>query len=175
MRTVPSLLALSALLLAAGCGSGGTAAPASLSAPAAAAGSDLVTNEQRTMALISCMEEAGWDPEFDPRDQSMSMEFPTEQEAQAEADRVACETDLGLDTPVELDDEQLSALYAQEVASAECLRAEGVDVPEAPSEEVWRGSRTSESAWDPYMALSQRGEEEYYRLLEACPREPGTT
>lgn len=172
MRTVSSLLVMSVLMLTAACGSGGTVAPNSEAAEAPAGAPELVTTEQRTMALIACMEDAGWDPEYDPRDQSMSIEVPEAQGNQLEVDREACTARLGLDEPVRLDDEQLSALYVHEVAAAECLRAEGLDVPEAPSEEVWRGSRTSESAWDPYAALTGLGETEYYRLLEACPREP---
>jgi len=70
--------------------------------------------------------------------------------------------------------EVIERQYQQVLELAECLRQQGYDIPQAPSEETWIDSWPT-GPWSPYNALAlptgQAGQDEWDRLNVACPQQ----
>lgn len=140
-------------------------------------GSELAmgTMEERTLALIECMEGKGWDPIYDDRDlPSMTfLDVPRDQEDRLTADQAACQEELGLSEPApDFTDAQLADIYRFEVETAECLRKLGVDIPDPPSEQAFKDRYTTRDPWTAYGFVNQVGEERWYYLNQECPQIP---
>jgi hypothetical protein len=148
-----------------GC-SGGDPAPVPPTSTGAADGG--------TQALVDCMRERGWDATFDESDGSMLVtDVPDAQSEQYARDNLECQAQAGIDAdPAALTDDQLHELYQHEVATAECLRGEGVDVPEPSSEQAFHDAYASGSAFSAYAAVGNVSEDEWNRLNAACPQLP---
>lgn len=161
-----------ALLLVAACGGeslGGGSAGERLSPRQVA--------EQEVRALIACMEGRGWNPIYNDDDGLPSLEFidvPQEQGARMDADMAACRGELGLNEPPgEFSDGQLTEFYEHELATAECLRNLGVDVPEAPSEQVFKDRYSAGDPWGAYEYVGQVNREMWIRYNQECPQSAG--
>ncbi len=170
MRTgfSPLRWALGVLVVASavtGC-SGGDPGPA----PAPTGGGE----QDSTTALVACMQDRGWDARYDESDGSMVVQdVPEEQQDQYLLDSEDCQAETGFGAdPADLTDEQLEELYAHEVATAQCLRDEGVDVPEPSSEQAFKDAYASGSAFSAYAAVGDVPQEEWDRLNSACPQLP---
>jgi len=126
-------------------------------------------------AVAQCLQESGWGVDFDESDGSYGVKdgIPEAQAGQYEADRVACEEKFPQEQGPALEDwtaEQWSELYAREQQTAECLRNEGYDVPEIPSEQTYIDRYKNGDPWLAYAFLPVVGESEWKRLNDACPQ-----
>lgn len=155
---------LAALIALSGCGEGADGASAQAS-----------NGPERSMrTVVTCMEERGWNATYDESDGSMEVEgVPDSQRAQNKADHDECMAAAGMDAPPPpLDDDQLAQLYAHELETAECLRGFGVDVAEAPSEQVFEDTYNSGGAWSAYASVGQVDEKAWQQYERACPQLP---
>lgn len=160
------LVALGGVLLS-GC------SPAQSSAPIDYAPGELSGTEQDFAAkMAACLKESGWEVEVHP-DNSYSIELQEEQSDAYDAADKACSESLGYDEEHEpLSDAQMKRLYEGFVSLAGCLRAEGHEVRDIPSEQAF----LDDAVFDPYGELRdpQRSDalsdDEYYALLEICPQ-----
>ena len=121
--------------------------------------------------VVDCLQERGWDVVLEA--DGWSMEGATAEQADAyERDQRECQELSGAnDIPVPpLTDERLEELYAYEVELAECLRAEGYDIPEAPSEQAFVELYTTEDAWYAYRFVTPTSEDAWKALQVSCPQ-----
>lgn len=133
-----------------------------------------VTERAQMQAMTACMQERGWDAEFDPIDNGMVVRgVPDEQREQSMADNDECGAEVGLRTTgPPLSEAQLSELYAHQLATADCLRGLGLTVPPAPSEEVFIATYGSSDGWYPYEATSGSSRSESLEYNAKCPQSP---
>ncbi|MFB8188269.1 hypothetical protein ACFC14_03025 [Microbacterium sp. NPDC055988] len=168
---VTAIIAASALLL------GGCAG----SAPephATAESVDLGIDPEFGSTMAACMVDRGWDADV-TGDGGVLSDVPEGQEEPYDADLAECEKENGLDTIAPaLTEPELRLLYLMELDTAECIRVQGLDPGNPPSEQTFVDSALADgNAWDPYAEVyttsnSQVTEDEYFALLEKCPR-PG--
>ncbi len=96
-------------------------------------------------------------------------QIPPEQNQLAQAVYWACYAGLAVPNPVPFNDEQWAEIYAYELALADCLRARGYAVPEAPS--LDRFVETEGRIWGVYIQITAYGPE-WDELVRACPPAP---
>lgn len=120
--------------------------------------------------MVACLNAAGWEVSLEPGSTGFEANVPDEQTNRFQASIEACQTSLaGQSSPVsQWTDAQWRDAYAAQLATAGCLRDEGVQIPEAPSLEVFRESFESDP-WLPY-AFVNVDQSRYAELLEACPQ-----
>lgn len=147
--------------------------PAQSSAPIDYAPGELSGQDQDfATKMAACLKESGWEVEVQP-DNSYSIQLQEGQSDAYNAADAACAESLGLDNePEALTDAQMKRLYAGFVALAGCLRDEGHEVRDIPSEQ----SFLDDAVFDPYGELRDPrrsdalSDDEYYELLQVCPR-----
>jgi len=125
-------------------------------------------------SMAECLQAAGWAVTGRP-DGGLAADFPEVQGSAYEEDRAACEHSLGYDVPPpELTDDQIRALYAKTLQTADCLEREGYEPGEPPSEQEYIDQTHGLGGWDPYGAIYYPGgpvtEQKYFELLAICPR-----
>lgn len=129
------------------------------------------TDQNFAANLAGCMKDAGWDVEVHA-DNSMSAEYPDEQDDAYTAALDSCKAEFGYDVPPpELTTEQLKTLYQANMALAGCLREQGHQINDIPSEQAFIDGS---GVFDPYGELQNPGgsaltEDEYAKLIKICP------
>lgn len=93
---------------------------------------------------------------------------PAEQSDLLNAYLIACRAGLYLPEATRTP-EQWAELYAYKLAVADCLRAEGHNISEPPSLEVFV---ESDGMWSPFSDLLELGFGEWGRLEKFCPQYP---
>lgn len=122
-------------------------------------------------AVVTCLQERGWDVTLEV--DGWSSTGITDAQADAYGrDQDECTEESGLnDIPVApLTPERLAEIYAHEVESAECLRAEGYEIPETPSEQSFSELYTTEKAWYAYRFVEEPSQEKWSALQVTCPQ-----
>lgn len=175
MRKAPALVAAltaGSLLAIAGC------AQASPEPLPTAESVDLGVDPEFGTVMASCMVERGWDAVV-TGDGGIVSDIPDGQDESYDTDLAECEEKNGFDSIAPaLTEPELRLLYLMELDTAACLRGEGLDPGIAPSEQSFvEAALVDGNAWDPYATVyttsnSQVTEDEYFALLEKCPR-PG--
>lgn len=139
---------------------------------------DLGIDPEFGSIIAACMVTLGWDATV-TGDGGVSSDIPEGQDESYDSDLAKCQAENGFDTPApSLTEPELRRLYLMELDTAECLREEGLDPGDPPSEQSFVDAALVDgNAWDPYTAVyttsnSQVTEEEYFALLAKCPR-PG--
>lgn len=155
------------LLALCGCAAGGpTAEPAAASGPSS-------TGDRYRAELLACLEEAGWDAEFDT-DGAVTVPggIPQAQFPEYEEAVVTCSAPMeaGLLQLSEFTSEQWSKLYGLERDTAECLRTLGVDVPPIPSEQAFIEQYKSVPPWTSYGFVGSVDPGTWSTLNEKCPQ-----
>jgi hypothetical protein len=142
------------------------------SAPATSATAGMTEDEIYATSLVDCLAEAGWDVEYDPRDNSITQEGSAAQADAYDAAYEECAAPLrGEVQPLsDLSDEQWRSLYAQEVNTAECLRGLDLDVPEIPALQTFVDRYQTDDPWHAYGFAGSPSQSDWYRYLEECPQ-----
>ncbi|WP_460946135.1 hypothetical protein [Okibacterium endophyticum] len=122
--------------------------------------------------MAACLKESGWEVEVRP-DNSYTIQLQEEQSDAYDAAVEACSESLGYEEePEPLTDAQMKRLYAGLVSLAGCLRDEGHEVRDVPSEQAF----LDDAVFDPYGELRDPkradalSDDDYYDLLQICPR-----
>jgi hypothetical protein len=121
--------------------------------------------------IVDCLRERGWDVNLEV--DGWSMEGVSEQQSDAYSrDQGECQDLSGLNdiSVPPLTDDRLKDIYAYEVELADCLRSEGYDIPEAPSEQAFMDRYTTEDAWFAYKFVEPTSEERWTALQTSCPQ-----
>lgn len=145
MRARGALLVLISLSALTGCGAGAEDDDQSKSVP-------VMTTEEAQQILVACLHERGWtEAEYDPADGGVFVELPAEQADLYRADREECREANPYATP-EFTLERAKTYYDGLVATAECVRGLGYEVPDIPSEEVSVAGLVDDGdpQWDPF-------------------------
>lgn len=119
--------------------------------------------------MTECLRDKGWAVEAKP-DGAVVATYPAEQDEAYMADNETCKHQYGFDaTHPPVTEAELRSMYKDALATVDCLREQGYDPGEVPSEQVF----VDRGGWDPYYNVHAPGkisDEEYYRLLKLCPR-----
>jgi len=127
---------------------------------------------EETEAIVGCLQERGLAVQVDPDSFPPGIEFDNRivSEEQFEPAYEACIeelTEAGLLRPTISGPEQLAQLYEDFLTAAECIEAEGYEVPDPPSLEVFVD--TNGAAWNPFDAVPpEKGLEELTRIDAKC-------
>ena len=123
--------------------------------------------------MAACLKKAGWDVVVGT-DGSISPVggVPVSQSGAYDEEVAACEEPLSSDiTPLEdLTTSQWADLYHQESETAECLRAQGVDVPAIPSQATFEDRYKGDDPWTSYRFVGAVDESTWNALNSACPQ-----
>jgi hypothetical protein len=119
---------------------------------------------EATERFAECMTERGWIVTVDPVDGGVSAEFSSDQEDAYSADTDACYESTGANQARELTQDDYAKGYAMMLESLECLRNEGVDLPDAPSYQAYVDLK---GMYTPYRDMPDG---RYEELLTACPQ-----
>lgn len=129
------------------------------------------TEQDFATKMAACLKESGWEVEVHP-DNSFGITLQEDQEAAYDAAKSACSESLGFaDAPEPLTDAQMKRLYAGLVSLAGCLRDQGYEVQNIPSEQAF----LDDAVFDPYGEIRDPNrsdapsDDEYYALIQACP------
>lgn len=139
---------------------------------------DLGINPEFGSIMASCLVGLGWDAE-ETGDGGITSDIPEGQEDAYNADLASCQEENGFDKLApKLTEPELRLVYLMELDTADCIRDEGFDPGNPPSEQSFvDAALVNGNVWDPYEAVygasnAQVTEEEYFALLQTCPR-PG--
>lgn len=126
--------------------------------------------DERILAMVDCLTEAGWEVDYDELTRSYGNHFAEGQIEPFTAAQAECRA--GLDEPenVPFSDQQLSEIYEYELWLAQCLRGEGLSIPEAPTEQVFAERYVGTDPWFAWRFVEVGSEGVYRELLEACPQ-----
>lgn len=164
--------ALLGLLILVGCSSepSADAEPSSSSAPVAE--QDMASSQySESHELAACVNEKGWDVTVDERDGGIAFEGTEAQMDQYQQDMEACMSESEDEVAFEdFTTEQWDEYYQAETDRAACLRDEGVNVPEIPSQQAFIDSFQGDEPWTAYSFVGEVSEDDWYRLNEACPQ-----
>ena len=133
-----------------------------------------------------CLQADGWDVTIDYRRglEGYETSVSTDQEDALTTAEAECQSKFPAreQTPMEeWGDEEWQDAYDSELTTAECLRNEGYEVPEAPSLETYREglmsppesgevpTTSASSPWSAYRDINV-GKSEWERLNMACPQ-----
>jgi hypothetical protein len=116
--------------------------------------------------MEACLNEAGYDVKvYD--DGSVGISLPNDQMPELDAASSGCSQRFGYDAVSTLTDEQMPDLYAETVATVECLEEHGYPVPDVPSEQAFIDGT-------PFMAYGEVPTtvvgEKWDRLQLECPQ-----
>ncbi|MBX9717628.1 MAG: hypothetical protein K2X36_02150 [Microbacteriaceae bacterium] len=124
-----------------------------------------------TQAMVNCLKDAGWDVALDPVTGSTDIELPEDQFDSYVKARTTCVEAVETQFPVSpLTDAQMREIYDYEVWLSECLRGEGVTVPEIPSSQAFIDAYRGGEPWLSYSFVGDVNEETYRSLMLACPQ-----
>ncbi len=131
--------------------------------------------ETRSAKIARCMQAEGWDVTYYPSDDSYGGETSTDQADQYDASAVECGERFPVTGPSSFEEYSQAdwdQLYKGEVARAACLRAEGVEIPGAPSKTVFIEEYPSGDGWYAYsfVSPSEVGRDTWEDLNQACPQ-----
>lgn len=156
-----------AVALISACGSGGPD-PSSGPVPVPPTLSDF---ERNTQAIVECLNRSGWNVTYDRRDNSITREGPADQSGayrrayeECSAPYEAAEKKLG-----DFTEADWRRVYSLETATAECLRREGIDVPDIPAFQTFVDRYPTADVWFAWDFVNVT-ENRYYELLEKCPQ-----
>lgn len=127
---------------------------------------------EETEAIVDCLQDRGLAVQVDPDSFPPGVEFDnrivTEEQFEPAYEECIEElTEAGLLRPVLSGPDQLAHLYEDFLKAAECIEAEGYDVPDPPSAEVFVD--TNGAAWNPFDAIPpDKGLEELTRVDAKC-------
>ncbi|AEE44252.1 hypothetical protein [Cellulomonas fimi] len=116
--------------------------------------------EEARSALQGCMDGRGWAVPM-TEDGGTTTGFTDETEANRfMEDSRACLAESGLESEVALSTDEIEELYDRQLETLECLRREGVELPDAPTRETYveqtsrfLGGDESATWWEPYADL----------------------
>lgn len=116
--------------------------------------------------MEACLNEAGYDVKvYD--DGSVGISLPDDQMPAFDAASSDCSGRFGYDAVPTLTDEQMSDVYAETVATVECLEKRGYPVPDVPSEQAFIDGT-------PFIAYGEVPAtvvgEEWDKLQRECPQ-----
>jgi len=124
--------------------------------------SSLFTGLDVAEARTACLQDRGWDVTLDVQGAILA-NYPPEQEAAFEADNSACLAEAGVDVDAGLTDAEFTTAYLWYQEIGECLTAHGWDVPEQPSEAVFRDTY-DDDPWIPWAYV-----DDLERAKSDCP------
>lgn len=115
--------------------------------------------------LASCLRAEGWQVTWTD-DGGMEVDYSGSSEEAFFASEDACEERIGPQpTPAPLTENEIAEFYRQDLQIAECLAAQGVEVDEPPSLELYTQDYLAmEPPWAPYDGVHDTA------ALAACPR-----
>ena len=157
-----------------GCATGNSpTAPSTATSSPSAASQVSARDRDYQQALLACLQDAGWDVEIDT-DGGIYVPggIPNAQFSDYLEAAATCEEHLNASIPqlADLSSGQWSQLYGLEVATAECLRAAGIDVPAAPSEQSFIERYQGSDPWTSYGFVGAVDESTWARLNSSCPQ-----
>lgn len=126
-------------------------------------------------AIATCLREKGWDVTVHP-DNSISSEYPEEQDDQFMSDYENCSDQVHPDQPrPPMTEAQAEAYFDALLDVADCVRGLGYRVAEPPSRQAAVEALQQEIidlGWDPYESAVLGGgtEEEIDDVYRACPQ-----
>jgi hypothetical protein len=121
--------------------------------------------------VVDCLQERGWDVVLES--DGWSIEGTNAEQAESYTqDQEACQEETGFNDlkGPPLTEAQMKDLYKFEVDLAECLRREGYEIPDAPSEQAFIDRYTTTDAWYAYRTVEPTSEESWNELQETCPQ-----
>lgn len=125
--------------------------------------------------MSRCMSERGWDVVVGT-EPGYQVDVPEDQTEQFFADHEACLEFFGFPSgPVQVTPQEASALYVSLLEVADCVRSEGYEVEEPPSERAFVEALVSNPIpiWHPYYVVEGMGKSAADELTQACPVEVG--
>ncbi|GAB3615907.1 hypothetical protein GCM10027416_04640 [Okibacterium endophyticum] len=134
------------------------------------AGDSFAEKYPDSQTLADCLNEKGWDVTLNEATGSVEFEGTTEQMDQYEIDQAECMPEDDSIPLEELTSEQWTALYEMELETAECLRAEGIEIEEAPSEQVFIDRYKSSDPWTSYTFVGDVSSDRWDELNTLCPQ-----
>lgn len=125
--------------------------------------------------MAACLKKKGWDVKVgqDPTGYYVDYTSPQGQDLALNRDANLCTKEIGFDNPPPpMSREELEALYKKQLATKECLEAEGYTIEEPPSEEAFVKNR---GGWIAYGSLDPNKDksgnpDEWVRINEKCPQ-----
>lgn len=120
--------------------------------------------------MIACMEESGWEASMEWDGTIVGPEMTKELTTQWVDASLVCGEETGFHGG-ELNDEQVQALYEQEIAEAECLRGLGYGVEQPPSLQTYIDTHASADQYYAYASLdfAATGQSKMQEVYAACP------
>lgn len=119
-----------------------------------------------------CLIDRGWNVEIAPDGWGVT-DLDATQKSAYDADVADCQAETGMASMAPLPDspERSHRLYEYEADLAECLRDEGFDVPETPSEQVFVDRYKTDNPWFAYATLDpgEVGPERWAEIEATCP------
>lgn len=135
--------------------------PAVETAPTAETSTTWYSVIERAEAMVVCMRAEGVNAAL--YEESYGIGYPDNPAAEAAYNECSQEIDRTMPFPVLSVEES----YEAWLKAADCLRGHGIDVPAAPSLEVWR--EEGNENWQPYTYVPG---ESFWAIHEQCPQ-PG--
>lgn len=123
--------------------------------------------------MSRCMSDRGWEVVVE-EGSGYEVTVPEDQDEQFFADHASCVEFFGYPSgPVQVTAEEAAALYAELLEVADCVRSEGYEVSDPPSERAFVEALVSKPIpiWHPYYAVSNMGKSAADALEQACPVE----
>jgi hypothetical protein len=128
-------------------------------------------NDAAVQQTVDCLHEAGWDVDLDSLTGSYGFEIPEGQTDAYHAAQADCQAEVSAGfSPEPLTDEVLTEIYEYEAWTAECLRRQGVEVPEIPSVQTFKDRYTTQDPWLAYSFVGDVDEPTYRGYLTECPQ-----
>jgi len=124
-----------------------------------------------TDRLVECMKDAGWDVARSWQGGIESDTIPADQQSAYQAANDKCSKTSGwADANGDLTEAQVRELYTQEVASHECLVADGVDSAEPPSEQTYMDTFHTKKQYFAFLpGFDSLGQSEMQAAVRKCP------
>ncbi|WP_157000933.1 hypothetical protein [Agromyces laixinhei] len=113
--------------------------------------------------MANCLEESGWTVKVDPAG-GIESEYPSEQEDAYSADVGSCFDSTGVNQVRQLSQDEYREGYELMQETLQCLRGEGLDLPDAPSYQQFADSN---AAYSPYRDVP---DERFDEMIAACPQ-----
>jgi len=127
-------------------------------------------------ASVACMRERGWDIEVREDESWYAPGVSEEQYDAYVADTNECrEANETIEQPEDVSAERWKNGYDAVLASAECLRDQGYDIPKAPSFQAWKDTffvGDGANQWLPwsFVPVPSMSADEFTSLEENCPQ-----
>jgi len=120
--------------------------------------------------MAACMGQEGWNgTKLD--NGVYDYTYTEEQRSAFEAASAGCLDRIGANLPIDRTQAEWQDLYDFYLDTRDCLIANGVDLPSAPSFSVWQ---ESDHTWTPYETVrpDELGTERFLSLTQSCPQTP---